>query len=186
MELRRMKMLKFTILIFVGWLAAVSLPPVKAQDAALEGAPQQNLQPPRPRPNLLRELNLTGEQLQQIRRLNVERRARMDEAQRRLRVAQRGLDQAIYADAFDDREIEARLGEVHAAQANVVRLRARTELEVRKVLTPEQLIRFRELRQRFAENREAFQNRRQNRLRNLQPDPPNRLFNRPRRRFPRN
>ena len=115
------------------------------------------------RPNLLAELGLTREQVQQIRRLNQERRPVMQEAQRRMREANRNLDMAIYGDAVSDAEFQTRLKEFHSAQAELARLRFEGELSVRKVLTPEQLVRFRELRRKFAEARKDNQQRRRQR-----------------------
>jgi Spy/CpxP family protein refolding chaperone len=46
------------------------------------------------------------------------------------------------------------LKEFQAAQTHVARLRFESELAIRKVLTPEQLTRFRELRRAFGENRD--------------------------------
>ena len=136
------------------------------------------------RPNLLQELGLTPEQTHQIRRLNQNRKPLMMEAQRRVREATRNLDQAIYADSLNETEIAARLKEVQAAQAEIAKLRSFNELEVRKILTPEQLIKFRELRRRFAERRENYDKRRNNRSDNPNLNAPNRRFNRQLRKIP--
>ena len=117
------------------------------------------------RPNLLKELGLTPEQVQQIRRMNQARRPLMENAVRRLREANRSLDMAIYADTLNEEDVAARMKEFQLAQAEVAKLRFRGELELRKVLTSEQLGKFRQLRERFGRGRE----RRQNRRRNLPP-----------------
>ncbi len=67
---------------------------------------------------------------------------------RRLNQARRALDESIYSDALDEALVEQRVREVAEAQAAVVRNRAQTELRVRRVLTPEQLQTFRDLRLR--------------------------------------
>jgi Spy/CpxP family protein refolding chaperone len=105
------------------------------------------------RPNLLAELNLTPEQVQQIRQFNIERRPQMQAAQRRHREANLALDAAIYADTVNEAEVQARLRELQAAQAELARLRFESELAIRKVLTPEQLTKFREIRRQFEEHR---------------------------------
>ena len=107
------------------------------------------------RPNLLAELGLSPEQVQQIRRMNQERRPAMMQAQRRMREANRALDMAIYRDTVKDEEFQTCLKEVQAAQSDLARLRFENELSVRKILTPEQLVRFRDIRRRFEEQREA-------------------------------
>lgn len=133
--------------------------------AVVTGASGQGVPPPEGdspderaderRPNLLAELGLSREQIQQIRRMNQERRPTMMQARRRMQDANRALDMAIYRDSVNDEEFHARLKDVQSAQADLARLRFESELSVRKVLTPEQLVRFRELRRRFAEAREG-------------------------------
>lgn len=119
--------------------------------------------PPR-RPDLMQELGLSADQLQQLRRINRERKPLMDQAAQRLREANHTLDSAIYADNVDENEVQLRLKEFHAAQAEVARLRFMGELEVRRVLTPEQLVKFRDLRAKFAAMMETQrENRRLNR-----------------------
>lgn len=130
--------------------------------------PQPDIQPGEQRqegarPNLFAELGLTREQMQQIRRINQLRRPRMMEAQNRLRVANRELDATIYRDAFNEEEFQSKLKALQAAQAEVARLRFESELSIRRILTPEQLIRFRELRQKFAEERQENRQFRRNR-----------------------
>lgn len=106
------------------------------------------------RPNLLAELGLSPEQIQQIRHMNQERRPTMNQAQRRMHEANRALDMAIYRDTVSDEEFQTRLKEVQAAQSDLVRLRFENELSVRRILTAEQLVRFRDIRRRFEEQRE--------------------------------
>jgi Spy/CpxP family protein refolding chaperone len=172
-------------LLFIGLLMFGSVSVTLAQEET-PSAPDETQKESgrrRQRPNLLQELGLSNEQMEQIRRLNAERKTLMIDAQKRHREAMRSLDQAIYADTINESEIESRLKEVQAAQAEVARLRSMTELEVRKILTPEQLVKFRELRRNFAEKRENFQRRRENR-RNQNPNSPNRRFNRHLRKIP--
>lgn len=106
---------------------------------------------PERRPNLFAELGLSREQVQQIRRINQQRRPLMMEAQRRMRMANHALNAAIYRDLVIDEEFQARLKELQAAQADLARLRFESELSIRKILTTEQLVRFRDLRQKFGE-----------------------------------
>jgi Spy/CpxP family protein refolding chaperone len=78
----------------------------------------------------------------------------MDAAQKKLRDATRSLNETIYADQVNESEVEARIKDRQVAQAEVERLRFMTELAVRRILTPEQLIKFRELRERFEKLRD--------------------------------
>jgi len=164
-----MKKFNFLTLIFAGLLLAFSFSPVQAQE---EPAPNQNFDK-KPRPNLLAELGLSPDQIQQIRRVNREKQPLMREAQQNLRVANRNLDQAIYADSVDETSIQAKLKEVQLAQAEVFKIRSMTELAVRRILTPEQLVKFREIRQNFMEKIENRKNQQRNRPLNN----PNRQFN---------
>lgn len=129
--------------------------PVEAQDGPNPAVNQQ----PDIRTNALRQLGLSREQAQQIRRMNMERKPLMDAAQQRLRESNRSLDEAIYADQVNETDVQARLKDLQLAQAEVARIRFMNELSVRKILTPEQLTRFRELRQRFEQVRDDFEKR---------------------------
>jgi Spy/CpxP family protein refolding chaperone len=104
--------------------------------------------------DMLHQLGLSEDQLQQIRKLHAAKRPLMDAAQKRLREATKALNDAIYADQVNDADIQIRLKDRQAAQAEVEKLRFMTELAVRRILTPEQLVRFRELRQRFEDMRD--------------------------------
>lgn len=109
--------------------------------------------PPDPRFNLLRQLGLSREQIQRIRRMNAARRPLIRAAQIQFREANRLLDAAIYADEINEEDVRARLKDVQLAQAELISIRSLDELAVRRVLTVEQLIRFRELRSRFQRER---------------------------------
>lgn len=122
--------------------------------AAQDNPPPDGVKPPpqNNKPNLFRELGLSPDQMQQIRRINQERKPQMEDVMRRLREANRALDEAIYADVVDESAVQTRLKEVQIAQAEAARLRFMSELSIRKILTPDQLARFRELRRQFIDN----------------------------------
>jgi Spy/CpxP family protein refolding chaperone len=120
-------------------------PPVEPDDRA---AQQQQSPSGADQLELMRALNLTPEQrarIAEIRR-ETEEQARLNNV--RLRRARRALEEAIYAQNADDSVIEARSREVAEAEAARARSRAEAELKVRRVLKPEQLGTFRELRRR--------------------------------------
>lgn len=116
---------------------------------------------------LVRLLNLTPEQRARLADIRRQGEPETRELARRVRLARRALDEAIYADAADESLVEQRARELAAAQAALVRLRAAAELKVRRVLTPEQLQTFRELRRRAARRQ-----LRQRRSRGERPQPP--------------
>lgn len=168
-----MRKFNYTALLFVALLTAFSFSTARAQgESPPLDAPNQNFDK-KPRPSLMAELNLSKEQMQQIKIINQEKKSQMREALERLRDANRNLDEEIYADTIDEADIQARLKEVQAAHAEVSKLRSMTELAVRRILKPEQLVRFREVRQRFMERREERQNPPRDRRRNN----PNRQMN---------
>lgn len=112
------------------------------------------------RRDVLAELGLSQEQIQQFRRNNQAHRPLMNAAQQRMREANRELDLAIYADVVSEETIRAKLKAFQDMQAEVNRLRFMNELAIRKILTPEQLMRFREMRRRFAERMQQAPRRR--------------------------
>ncbi|CAN5726280.1 hypothetical protein BH20ACI4_BH20ACI4_00870 [soil metagenome] len=117
------------------------------------------------RPNLLRELGLTQEQIREIRTINQSNRQDLRAAQEKVGEARRNLDQAIYSEKLDEATVKQKLKEFQDAQAEIARIRAVTEFSIRKILTPEQLVRFRELRQSFEQIRRERQQQNQNPLR---------------------
>ncbi len=179
----KMKKINLLTLIFIGLILTVSLQAVKAQDeTAPIDVPNRNFNK-KPRPNLLAELELSQEQIQQIRRINREKRPLVREAKQRMVEAKRILDQSIYDDNIDESGIQARLKEAQLAQAEFIKISSMTEFAVRKVLTQEQLIKFRAVRQRFMERLENSPSQQRNRQLNNQ----NRRFNnRPRQLRPNN
>ncbi|HEX8189531.1 MAG TPA: Spy/CpxP family protein refolding chaperone [Pyrinomonadaceae bacterium] len=130
-----------------------------AQEPDKPGARRQ-AEPGRPARalNLMRRLNLSREQRVRLREIRGLSEAELRAHTRRVRLARRALDEAIYDDAADEALVEQRSRELSAAQSALVRLRAATELKVRRVLTDEQLRLFRDLR-RQAQRRQALQRR---------------------------
>lgn len=110
---------------------------------------------------LFKRLGLSQEQVQQIRRINQEKQPLMREAQKRFREANRALDLAIYADTVDENEIQTRLKEAQTAHDEMIKIRSSIELAVRKVLTAEQLAKFRQFREEMM--RQDQERRMQNR-----------------------
>jgi len=143
-------LLAITAILGVGTWAQDAPPP---DESAAQFAPQ--------RPNLLEGLGLSQDQVRQIQVMNRGRKPKMDAAQRQLREAERALSLAIYGDVVDDANVETKLRDFQQAQAAVATIRFRSELELRKILTPDQLMKFRSMRARMAEARQDAQKRRQ-------------------------
>lgn len=137
----------FFALSFIALLIVCAPLGVQAQTASQDISGEQTA-----RPNLLRELDLTPEQIQQIRRINKERRQVTQESQQRLRAANQALDEAIYSNASET-EIQARQKEVQAAHAEFVRNRTINEQSIKQVLTAQQFEKFRNLQAQYNETR---------------------------------
>jgi len=163
----------YKYLIFAGGfiLSLAGFAQGQSPDQLAVGGPPSGAHVPDGRGNVLRELGLTREQVQDIRRINQERRSALEAAGRRLREANRAVDEAIYADTADDSLIKTRLAELQSAQSEAASLRFEKELAIRRVLTPEQLVRFRDLRRKFDEVRRTADERRHER-RELRNGPP--------------
>lgn len=132
-----------------------------AQGPPPQGEPRREFAAGDERPNLLQALGLSQDQVRQIRMMNRDRKPLMEAAQQRLREANRALDMAVYGDDLDEADVAMRLKEFQQAQADIAKIRFQSELSLRKILTPDQLVRFRGLRQRMARARDNMQQRRQ-------------------------
>lgn len=164
-----MKKFNFLSLFFAGLLLFFSFSAVRAQDEMPSSdAPNKQIDR-RQRPNLLAELGLSPEQRQQIRRINAAKKSIVRQAQQRLREANDNFDRAVYSDNLTDPEIQARLRDVQTAHAELIKIRLTNELAVRRILTAEQLAKFRDLRAQFAQSMENNRDQpRKNSLQNLQ------------------
>lgn len=141
------RVLLFGTLLLIGLAAGVS--------AQGQSDTPPAVKPADVRANALRQLGLTREQMMEIRKINQARKPQMQQAQDRLRAANRALNESIYADTVNETEFQAKLREFHAAQAEVARIRFVNEMAVRRVLTTEQVGRFRQIRDRFEQGRQA-------------------------------
>lgn len=103
--------------------------------------------PPDDRGEILRDLNLSQEQFRTIRRLLGENQPRVRAARLEFEDAQDALDDAIYADKVDEALVQTLTKRSADAQMTLMRLRMENEFAIRRVLTPEQVTKFRELRE---------------------------------------
>src|SRR2546421_9374853 len=152
---------KLTALIFAGLLSSVAL----LSSASLAAGQQNAGDPPQtqstqmsPQGDPIRQLNLTADQVEKIRAIREQNKDERFALNQRLRRAQRALDDAIQADNSSEALIEQRAHELADAQAAATRMRAITEIRIRRVLTPEQLIKLRALRQQAQNLREERRN----------------------------
>jgi len=116
---------------------------------ALGQSENQFAEPPPRRPNLLQALGLTQDQVRQLRQLNTSMQPQLRESERAMRQAKQSLDEAIYSDELSDQLIQERLQIFQKAQFEVAKNRTMMETSVRKILTRDQLFKFKRLRQNF-------------------------------------
>lgn len=102
----------------------------------------------------IRQLNLTPEQVGKIRAIREQNKDERFLVNQRLRQAQRAMDDAVNADNPSEALVEQRARELAEAQTAATRMRALTEVRIRRILTPEQLARLRTLRQQALNLRE--------------------------------
>ncbi|MCA1658022.1 MAG: Spy/CpxP family protein refolding chaperone [Verrucomicrobiaceae bacterium] len=115
---------------------------------------QQQIQATQAGGDPIRQLNLTAEQVGQIRVIREQNKDERFRVNQRLRQAQRAMDEAINADNPSETLIEQRARELAEAQTAAIRMRALTEVRIRRFLTPEQLAKLRMLRQQALNLRE--------------------------------
>lgn len=95
----------------------------------------------------IRQLNLSPEQLEQIRTIRQHNQKERAAIGARVRETNRVLETVLDADSPDEPLVEQRMREASAAQAEAMRMRILTEVRIRKVLTAEQRSLLRTLRQ---------------------------------------
>ncbi|MFN2511050.1 MAG: Spy/CpxP family protein refolding chaperone [Pyrinomonadaceae bacterium] len=162
-----MSIIKKTILSLVAATCVLVAAP-----SSLFGAPQQQQTDSQQRPSgndPIRELNLSPEQRERIRAIRQQLQGERATINQRLRETNLALEEALDADNPDESLVEQRLRDVAAAQASAMRLRVLSELRIRRVLTPDQVIMLRTLqknagRLRKERQRENMEMRRQERV----------------------
>jgi Spy/CpxP family protein refolding chaperone len=155
---------KILIMLAALLLLAFSLP------ATAQTPPGQSQSEPSPLPGQAApvadpfgQLGLTPDQVQKIRTINMELKDERQVANRNLRLAQRELTLAIESPTPDEKLIDQRSREFADAQSATIRLRSLTEARVLQVLTPEQRLKLREIRQQNQAARRANQQQQNNR-----------------------
>jgi Spy/CpxP family protein refolding chaperone len=131
-----------------------------AQAKAQTSAPQQGqTDPAQMRANQinqvpdLAQLNLTPEQIQKWRAINAELKDQQQAANMHLRQARRALAEAIESPTSNEELIKQRAKEASEAQAALTQLQALRQARILQMLTPEQRIKLREIRQQNMANR---------------------------------
>ena len=103
---------------------------------------------PTPTPNLQQELNLTPDQIQKWRALNQELRPQEVAGTVRVKEARRALTEAMESPAPNEELIKQRAKELADAQSAMTQLNALRQARVLQILTPEQRVKLKEIRER--------------------------------------
>ena len=140
------------ILTLLALLAFSAATPVSAQTTQQPAGASESQQGAG---DLIRQLNLTPEQREQIRSIRENNKAERAAINGHLRDANRLLEEALNSETPDEAAVEQRLREVATAQAAAMRMRILTEIRIRRVLSAEQRSVLRSLQQ------EAIQARRE-------------------------
>jgi Spy/CpxP family protein refolding chaperone len=152
-------MKNITVTIFAIIILGVGFTSAIAQEEIPQSTPESAKDDKQTRPKLLEALGLTKDQMQQLRRINKQQQPLLKAAQRNLVIAQKTLDEAVYADILDENDVRNKTNEVQKAQSEVLKNRIFIEFSIRKVLNAEQLVKFRELRQRVKDKRDILNKR---------------------------
>ena len=126
-------------------ILTVTLPSF-AQESGTNQPPRPENQQPAANQDAVEGLQLTGEQRASIRAIRVASRDEQMAANQRLRKARLALEDALDAEYPNEALVEQLAKEVGEAQFSVVRIQALREVRIRRILTPEQQAKLRELR----------------------------------------
>src|SRR5215510_13235011 len=154
-EMSLLRILSAAFLLLGLWGATMAQTPPTQTTTPPDQAPAENRQGNQFAD--LRPLNLTPDQIQKIRAINFELKDERQAAGMKLRQAQRALAEAVESPTPNESLIEQRSREVAEAQANTIRLRSLAEARILQVLTPEQRVTLRELRQQALVRRNGKQ-----------------------------
>lgn len=149
------------ILTLLALLAVMGFPATAGSvSAQIAQQPSAAPEPQQQGGDLIRQLNLTPEQREQIRSIRVNNSSERAAIKNHLDDANRELEDALNSENPDEALVEQRLREVASAQAAAMRMRILTEIRIRRVLTSEQRKLLRSLQL------EAQRSRRERRLDN--------------------
>jgi Spy/CpxP family protein refolding chaperone len=110
---------------------------------------------------LMQAIGLSPDQRQRMAEIRQNNQDGILDAGRRFRQARQALDRAIRDENYNEKVIDQHIEEFASAQAELVKQQARVRAQLRRVLTPDQMIRLnrleRQYRQRLREERERQQ-----------------------------
>src|ERR1041385_3060360 len=141
------------IFILAGTLVSVQGQTTTPQPQTQDATQTQTTQAP----NLQTELGLTPDQIQKWRALNQELRPQEVAGNMKVREAKRALAEAIEAPSPNEDQIKQRAKELADAQSAMTQLQALRQARVLQILTPEQRVKLKEIKEKNQAIRRANQ-----------------------------
>jgi periplasmic protein CpxP/Spy len=102
--------------------------------------------------NLVKELNLSPEQIQRLQKLRADAKGKTKERRQALRTARQELNQLLQGNASSD-QIRQKRQQVQTLQREVGDANFENTLAIREILTPEQRVKWQQLIQQRRQNR---------------------------------
>jgi protein CpxP len=152
-----------TILAGAAILTAVSMAPVTASAYMGDDGPPPAGNHSSHFKKMAKELQLTDQQKQQIKEIFARNKPQAEPLMKQMHTERRALRSLIQADAIDEAAIRAQSAKIAAVEADLAVQHARVAKEVRAILTPEQIVKEKELqaqRDRKMEERGAQRGKR--------------------------
>jgi len=139
--------MKKQVLLALGVVVAAGLALAAAQD------PERGPGPARPRramdPGVMKqELGLSDQQASQLQKLRLDARKTAIRRRADTQLARLGLQEQLHAPSVDEKALQARVKELSDLQAANLRARVDAQLALRRILTPDQQEKLKELRAR--------------------------------------
>jgi Spy/CpxP family protein refolding chaperone len=133
----------------------------KPQPAAQNQPPANRARPVLDRQELarqqvLRQIGLNQEQQDRMAKIRNTHDDEIVSSGRRMRQAQRGLDDAMMNPQYNPAEVNRHIEELAQAQAERVRVMQRVRAEIRQVLTPEQVMRFNQVQREMQQKQQEL------------------------------
>lgn len=136
------------LLLTIIFILAGALVSAQAQTATQQPPTQDATQTQTQAPNLQTELGLTPDQIQKWRALNQELRPQEVAGNVRVRQAKRALDEAMEAQNPNEEVIKQRAKELADAQSAKTQLEALRQARVLQILTPDQRVKLKEIKEK--------------------------------------
>jgi protein CpxP len=121
---------------------------------------------------LLRQLDLTDQQKEQIRGIVQSHRSEFQQVREKIRTAFEAQRAAADATPADEATIRAKATDVASAEADMIVLASKVRAEVFQVLTPDQQAKAKELKAQREQRRQEWQQKMQERRQQKQTTPP--------------